>query len=77
MTYTDQFHKEYLAQQNISDLQQDCGVDHNEIILLDESATYWIVKVLADGRVPYLCILWKETRGYIPRPMYVIDLTVA
>ena len=22
MTYTDQFHKEYLAQQNISDLQQ-------------------------------------------------------
>jgi hypothetical protein len=75
MDYKQAFHEEYLRQQHNYDMGSTCGVDHESVYLLDETPTFWILKVDADGRICYVCVVWKQNAaGYIPRPMVIVEL---
>jgi hypothetical protein len=75
MDYKQAFLEEYLRGQRIFDYSQDCGVDHDNITLLDETPEAWIMKVSADHGNQWLNVVWKrKPEGYIPSRMAVIEL---
>ena len=65
MDYKDAFHKAYLQQQDIQEASEENirnhGIDPDRLVLLDETDSYWIIKVLDDsGSGEFLDVIWRE-----------------
>ena len=72
MDYKQAFHKEYLLQQDIKDTHEECGVNHDDLLLLEETGRYWIIKNTGahDDQREILNVVWKNGE----RPMESIEL---
>jgi hypothetical protein len=72
MDYKQAFHNEYLYQQGVEDMSEECGVDHDDLLLLNETDQYWIIKNSGehDDQREILNVVWKN--GH--RPMESIEL---
>jgi hypothetical protein len=58
MTWWEAFHKAFLLQQDIEDLDEDCGVDHAFLELAGETDSLWVVKNTS-ANSEWLEIIWK------------------
>jgi hypothetical protein len=62
MDYKEAFHKECLLQSDIEDVNEECNVSHDDLVLLDETEHYWIIKNTGkhDDQREILNVVWKN-----------------
>ena len=64
------FHKAYLRQQNIEQVDErtisNYSIDPDRLVLLEETDRYWIIKVLDDG-------CWGEFLDVVYRDSFEMD----
>ena len=69
MDYKVAFHEACLLQAGIEDIYEDCGVEHDDLILLDETERCWVVKDVVytgihNDHEETLCVVYKDE--YVP-----------
>lgn len=72
MDYKQAFHKEHVLQQDIEDISEEGGVNHDDLLLLDETDRYLIIKNTGahDDQREILNMVWKNGQ----KPMESIEL---